>query len=52
MEHYSDIKKSKMLPFAATWMDLREHYAKWKKVTQRKTNTFFVLYQLYAESKK
>ena len=26
-EYYSAIKKNKILPFAATWMDLKRHYA-------------------------
>ena len=37
MEYYSTIKKNKMLPFAATWMDLGGIML--SKVSQRKINT-------------
>ena len=40
--------KSKILPLAATWMDLEGIML--SEVTQRKTNT--VWYHLYVESKK
>ena len=36
MEYYSAIKKSEILPFAATWMDLENVIL--SEVRQRKTN--------------
>ena len=37
MEYYSAIKKNKILPFAATWMDLEGMML--SEIRQRKTNT-------------
>ena len=37
MEYYSTIKKNKIMPFAATWMDLETIIL--SEVRQRKTNT-------------
>ena len=37
MEYYSAIKKNKILPFAATWMDLEGNIL--SEISQRKTNT-------------
>ena len=37
MEYYSAIKKSEILPFATTWMDLEVIML--RKLSQRKTNT-------------
>ena len=48
MECYSAVKRSEILPFAATWMDL-EGFMLTEKV-QRKTYT--VCCHLYVESKK
>ena len=49
MEYYSTIKKKKILPFAATWMDL-EGIMLSEISEQRKTNT--ACYHLYVESNK
>ena len=46
MEYYSAIKR--MMPFAATWMDLEMIIL--SEVSQTKTNT--ICYHLYVESKK
>ena len=46
MEYYSAIKK-KMLPFAATWMDLE--LITLSKVSRKETNT--IGYYLHVESK-
>ena len=37
MEYYSAIKKNKIMPFAATWMDLEGIML--SEISQRKTNT-------------
>ena len=37
MEYYSAIKKNKIMPFAATWMELETFIL--SKVRKRKTNT-------------
>ena len=37
MEYYSAIKKNEIMPFAATWMDLKIIIL--SKVSQKKTNT-------------
>ena len=37
MEYYSAIKKNKIMPFAATWMELET--LKLSEVRKRKTNT-------------
>ena len=42
MEYYSATKKNEIMPFAATWMDL--------KVSQRRRN--IIWHPLYMESKK
>ena len=47
MEYYSIIRKNEILPFAATWMDLKGVMP--SEISQRKTNT--VWYHLYVESK-
>ena len=48
MEYYSVIKKTKIMPFPATWMDLDIIIL--SEVSQAKTN--IIWYCLYAESKK
>ena len=48
MEYYSIIRKNEILPFAATWMDLKSIMP--SEISQRKTNS--VWYNLYVESKK
>ena len=48
MENYSSIKKNKILPFAATWMDFKSIMR--REICQTKTNT--VQYHLSVESKK
>ena len=45
MEYYSAIENNKILPFAATWMNIVL-----TEISQTKTNT--ILYHLYVESKK
>ena len=47
MEYYSAIKKNKIMPFAATWMDLE--IITLSEVRMRKTNATW--YHLYVESK-
>ena len=46
MEYYSAIEKNKVMPFAATWMELETLIQ--SEVKKRKTNT--TLYHLYLES--
>ena len=48
MEYYSAIKKNEILPFAATWVDVKD--IRHSEISQRKTNT--LCYHLYVESKK
>ena len=48
MEYYSAIKKNKIMPFAATWMDVEIIIL--SEVRQRKTN--IMGYCSYVESKK
>ena len=48
MEYYSVIKKNKIMPFAATWMQL-EIIILHEVSQKKKTNT--VWYHLYMESK-
>ena len=48
MEYYSAIKKSEIMPLAATWMDLEIIIL--SKVSQRKTN--IIGYHSYVELKK
>ena len=48
MGYYSAIKKNKILPFVATWMDLEGITL--SEISQRKINT--VYYHIYVESKK
>ena len=53
MEYYSAIKKNKIMPFAAIWMDLEIVIL--SEVSQTKTNIFLsyqIWYCLYVESKK
>ena len=45
MEYYSAIKRNKIMPFVATWMDIELIIL--SEVRQRKTNR---CYHLYAES--
>ena len=37
IEYYSDIKKNKIMPFAATWMELETLML--SEMSQKKTNT-------------
>ena len=30
-EYYSAIKKNEIMPFTATWMDLKDYHTKWNK---------------------
>ena len=46
MEYYSAVKKNKIMPFAATWMELETLIL--SKVRKRKTNTIW--YHFYLES--
>ena len=46
MEYYSAIKKHEIIPFTATWMDLRVVIL--SEVRKRKTN---IWYHLYVEPK-
>ena len=48
MEYYSAIKKNKIMPFAATWMDLEIIIL--NEVNQRTIN--IMIHHLYVESKK
>ena len=48
MEYYLAIKKNEIMPFAATWMDLK--IIIFSEVSQRKTN--IICYHLHVESKK
>ena len=48
IEYYSAIKMNKIMPFAATWMDLE--IVTLSEVSQTETN--IVLYHLCVESKK
>ena len=41
MEYYSAIKKSEIMPFASTWMDLE--IVKLSEISQRKTNSMISL---------
>ena len=47
MEYYSAIKRNKIMPFAATWMQLEIIIP--SEVSQKRTNTIW--YHLYVESK-
>ena len=42
MEYYSAIKKNEIMPFAATWMDLKISIL--SEVNQRKTNSAYITY--------
>ena len=42
MAHYSVIKKNKMMPFAATWMDLEIIIL--SEVSQTKTKSHYIIY--------
>ena len=48
LEYYSAIKKNKIMPFAATWMELETHILILSELSQKKTNT--ICYHLYLES--
>ena len=41
MEYYSDIKRNKIMPFAAIWMDLKISIL--SEVSQKKTNTISLI---------
>ena len=45
MEYYSVLRKNEILPFAATWMDL-------KNITLSERSQREILYHLYVKSKK
>ena len=47
MEYYSAIKKNKILPFAATWMDLENIIL--SEISQTEKDKY---YHLYGDSKK
>ena len=47
-EYYSTIEKNKIMPFAATWMDLETVIL--SEVRQKRTN--IILYHLYVECQK
>ena len=47
MECYSTTENNEIMPFAATWMDLK--IITLSKISQRNTNT--MCYHLYVESK-
>ena len=47
IEYYSTTENNEIMPFAATWMDLKGIAL--SEVSQRKTNT--MCYHLYVESK-
>ena len=47
MEYYSAIKKNKVMPFAAMWMELEILIM--SQLRKRKTNT--ICYHFYVESK-
>ena len=49
MEYYSAIKKNKILPFVATWMDLESILL--SEVSQTEKDKY-LWYKLYVESKK
>jgi len=42
MEYYSTIVKNEVMPFAATWMDLKIIIL--SKVSQTKTNSYVIAY--------
>ena len=48
MEYYSAIKRNKIMPFAATWMDL-EIIILSKAISQKETDT--IRYHLHVDSK-
>ena len=48
MEYYSAIKKNKLMPFAATWLD--QEIVKLSEASQRRRN--IIWHSLYVESKK
>ena len=48
MEYYSAIKKNEIMPFAATWMDLKIVIL--SELSRTKTN--IICYCLYMESRK
>ena len=50
MENYSAIKKNEILPFAATWMDLKSIML--SEISQGKVYKHYKLYHLYVKSKK
>ena len=45
MEYYSAIKKNKILPFAATWMDLEDIML--SEISQKEKNKYHILTQIY-----
>ena len=49
MKNYSAIKKSEIMPFAATGVDLRDYHTNWSKSDRERQ----ILYDIiYMESKK
>ena len=50
MEHYSAIKKNKIMPFAATWMG--PEIIILSKVCQKEKDKYRIISLIYVESKK
>ena len=49
MEYYSAMKKNRIMPFVATWMDLEIIILSEQSQTEKDT---YICYHLYVESKK
>ena len=47
-EYYSAIKKNKIMPFAATWMELETLIL--REVRQKEKDKYHMMYHLYLES--
>ena len=48
MEYYSAIKKNKIMPSAATWMELESLIL--SEVSQKEKEKYYMIYHLYLES--